>query len=210
MGYKLKKQKVKEQMDIGKIGEEFFLNYIFPKHFFTHTNCYDIRGTKLEEDIDTDFIISISNDEINIQNLEVQDFIKSELKKHTEESIQTEKYWGIEVKTDNPITRTGNIVYDITSHDKSGGMARSRADFIIYVFIDDSNKIIKYSIINLFKLRRFIRENNKLINKTNNFKSTNFKDKENEKDGNSLLFLINIYFLEKNNIAIIKDVNGTL
>lgn len=211
MEYKKKSDKVKEQSDIGKIGEDFFLNTIFPIHFLSHKVYIDTKGTQLEKDKDIDALIFKTDEQININDLNTQNEIKERLSYHTLKNLESQDFYAIEIKTDKRITETGNIVYDITSHDKPGGLARSECDFLIYVFLDKNNQVCKYAIINMFKLREYIRVNNQLYNvKGSGLKIKNFQDKENKKDGNSLLLLINIYKLQENKIAMIKNVNGTL
>lgn len=210
MENKKKSEKVKEQQDVGEIGENFSFKFILPK-FPSHKVCVDTRGTQLEKDKDIDALLFKTDEKIDINDLNTQNDIKERLSYHILDGLEEQDFYAIEIKTDKRITETGNIVYDITSHDKPGGLARSECDFLIYVFLNENNQVCKYSIINMFKLREYIRVNCNLIGvEGSGLKYKDFQDEENEKDGNSLLLLINIYKLKENNIATIKEVNGTL
>lgn len=214
MSEKTKDEKVKEQIEIGKIGEDFFLKYYVPTiKQFVGKQIVDMRGTQFEKDYDIDFLILPKEMFVDKDNLEWQKSIKNELIYHTEEKIGESKIFAIEVKTDTKAIKTGNIAYDITSHNKPGGLARSLADFAFFVIIDKNNMVAKYCMVNMFKFRRIIGEQIKDVNKVKGFFMTYFKDEENEKDGNSLLLLTSFNFLEKNNVAKVynfKVFNGTL
>ena len=172
-----------------------------------------MRGTQFEKDYDIDFLILPKDMFVDKNNLEWQKSIKNELIYHTEKNIGESNIFAIEIKTDTKAIKTGNIAYDITSHDKPGGLARSLADFAFFVIIDENNTIAKYCMVNMFKFRRVIGQQIKDVNKIGGFFMTYFKDEENEKDGNSLLLLTSFNFLEKNNVAKVynfKVFNGTL
>lgn len=194
-------------MKIGKIGESFFEKYYFPTiKRSDETKIIDVRKTRLERENDIDYIV-VPKDMIvdDVNNLEWQNFIKDELMSHTEKKLKKSKIFAIEVKTDTKALKTGNVPYDITSHDKPGGLGRSLADFIFFAAIDENQNVRKYSMINSFKLRRVIGENCEKINKIPGLFMKYFKDGENKKDGNSLLLLTSFEFLEKNKIAKVYD-----
>ena len=209
MYYKNKTQKVLEQMDVGKIGEIFFIKHIFPniKHF-KNKKIVDLRGTKLEKNKDIDFLIVPNDYHVDVENLDWQENVINELSYHTENNLSDSNIFAIEIKTDKKANIANNLVYDITSHDKPGGCARTICDFLFYVVLDENNNIIKHLNINMFKLRRFLRENCKNINKIKGLSLLNMQDEQNINDGNSLLLLVNFNLL--NNIAKTYEVNGTL
>lgn len=70
----------------------------------------------------------------------------------------------IEVKTDTVTITSRNIVYEVISHDSAGCMAETKADYIFYVCVDDTNidtiGIINKEIwlIDMYKWRKFLRE----------------------------------------------------
>lgn len=214
--YKTRNEKFTKESSKGIIGEKFFETYIFPKHFkpkgFYY--CYDIRDTESSKFFDIDYVLEKLNENAtdNSDLVKFQSYLDKQISKHTLKNLEKANFLGIEVKTDTRILKTGNIVYDVTSHDKAGGLARSRCDFLVYVCITEKeHNIEKYIIINMFKLRKYLRENHDKINvKGSGIKTHCFYDAENKSDGESLLFLININNLTKKNIAIIKETNGTL
>ena len=66
-----------------------------------------------------------------------------------------------EVKTDTRAHITRNVVYEIISHDTAGCLGESKADYVYYVFVDDtSGEIVKKEAwsINLPKWRKYLRE----------------------------------------------------
>ena len=206
--YKTKSTKVKEKMDVGIVGESFFTDYVYEKDFKSlYKKCFDLRGTPIERDYDIDFLLSKEDVNIDINDLAEQEKIRQYLKSiSSKDDIKEKPFVGVEVKTDTRILTTNNIVYDITSHDKTGGLARSETTFIIYCFVDENNVVVKYAIINMLRLRRFMRENHYNIWKPDSgIKSLNFKDDENELDGNSWVLLIDIDLLAKNKIAKISN-----
>ena len=207
---KSKSEKVNEQMEIGNIGEDIFcIEFVPTIKSFYNKKIVDLRGTLLEKDNDIDFLLVPLEYTVDINNLEWQEKIKNELTYHTEDSLKNAEIFAIEIKTDKKSYKTNRLVYDITSHDKRGGCARSLCDFLFYVVIDDNNNACNYYFFNMFKLRRYIREHCEEINKTKNFFLLNFKDDINETDSKSLLLLINFNILVKNKIGKKYNVYGT-
>lgn len=67
----------------------------------------------------------------------------------------------IEVKTDTVGLNTRNVLYEFIAHDFAGCLGGSKADFIYYVFVDDTTgEVVKKEAwsIDLMKWRQYIRE----------------------------------------------------
>lgn len=102
-----------------------------------------------------------------------------------------------EVKTDTVSIDTRNIVYEILSHDNPGCLAKSKAEFVYYVFLDREDKIAERYILNLREWRRWIREHSNDCNKSSFLKTHNF-NRTNDKCFN---FLCNIEKLVEDKVA---------
>lgn len=65
--------------------------------------------------------------------------------------------YAYEVKTDTATFKTRNLVYEVMSHDNEGSLSRSKADFVFYVSIDKTGNIMEEMLLDLKKLREWIR-----------------------------------------------------
>ena len=69
-----------------------------------------------------------------------------------------------EVKTDTYGVKSRNIVYEVISNSNSGCLARTKADYLFYVFLNKENEIIEEFLIDIKKLRWWIMENFDKVN----------------------------------------------
>ena len=93
-----------------------------------------------------------------------------------------------EVKTDTYGAVSRNIVFEDLSNSNSGCMARTKADYLFYVFLDKNNEIVEEYLINVKKLRRWLMSNFEKINQCDYLQSRSMRR---GKD-NTGIFLINI------------------
>jgi hypothetical protein len=172
----------------GQIGEEMYINYLKDKNI----EFFDVREDLLCQWMDIDFIIPSNNH----TKEEILKEVKH-AKPDTRATRQKEIGYTVEVKLDKVTHNrfkkyngdisegTGNLVYELISHNMPGCLARSYADFILYVCVDnfDSETILKKAyMINLYKWRqamvntgknntqhivlkptKYVKENNELV-----------------------------------------------
>ena len=155
----------------GKFGERVFAEYAKSKGWAV----VDVSDDPYYQLIDVDYV------HIKDATMTVHDFFhrwmfKRPLEKRKNSAIM------FEVKADTRVGGTGNVLYEIISHDGPGCLAISRADFIFYVQVnDDGTKAEKAWNINLNKWRTWLRENGYYINskgfaiRLHNFNRTNDK-----------------------------------
>ena len=93
-----------------------------------------------------------------------------------------------EVKTDTYGLISRNIVFEDLSNSNSGCMARTKADYLFYVFIDKNNEIVEEYLINIKKLRRWLMSNFEKINQCDYLQSRSMRRGQD----NTGIFLINI------------------
>ena len=96
-----------------------------------------------------------------------------------------------EVKTDTFGLISRNIVFEDLSNSNSGCMARTKADFLFYVFVNKQNEIIEEYLINIKKLRWWLMANFGNINKCDYLQSRSMRRGQD----NTGIFLINIDYL---------------
>ena len=96
-----------------------------------------------------------------------------------------------EVKTDTFGLISRNIVFEDLSNSNSGCMARTKADFLFYVFINKQNEIVEEYLINIKKLRWWLMSNFGNINKCDYLQSRSMRRGQD----NTGIFLINIDYL---------------
>lgn len=172
----------------GQIGEEMYINYLKDKNI----EFFDVREDLQCQWMDIDFIIPSNNH----TKEEILEEVKH-AKPNTRAKRQKEIGYAVEVKLDKVTHNrfkkhngdisegSGNLVYELISHNMPGCLARSYADFILYVCVDnfDSETILKKAyMINLYKWRqamvntgknniqhvvlkptKYVKENNKLV-----------------------------------------------
>ena len=93
-----------------------------------------------------------------------------------------------EVKTDTYGLVSRNIVFEDLSNSNSGCMARTKADYLFYVFVDKNNEIVEEYLINVKKLRWWLMSNFSEINQCDYLQSRSMRRGQD----NTGIFLINI------------------
>lgn len=161
---------------IGEIGEACFIEYANKNLTSSINKLIDVRNDKRFQNLDIDFLILKNN--YSIDNL-----LKNIRDGHPDirEYRQRNKGYAIEIKTDlrtHGTLGTGNIVYEIISHNMPGCMARCYADFLFYVCLDNNtHNIEKVYFINVYKWREWLCNNNNLKYFTKSNGINNEKDK---------------------------------
>lgn len=102
-----------------------------------------------------------------------------------------------EVKTDTYGIISRNIVYEDLSNSNSGCMARTRADFLYYVFINENKEVVEEFLIEIKKLRWWLMTNFSAINKCDYLKAKSMRRGQD----NTGIFLINIDRLIDDKVA---------
>lgn len=154
----------------GKIGEQLYIDYAKS----INCNIIDVRNDKQCQLLDIDFIRLYENH----TKEEVLDNIQNG---NPEKKIQRQKEIGyaVEVKLDKATHNrkllngkitygTGNIVYEVISHNMPGCTARTYADFVLYICVDTFEpvtKLVKAYMINMYNLRKAMTESKELKNK---------------------------------------------
>ena len=93
-----------------------------------------------------------------------------------------------EVKTDTYGIVSRNIVFEDLSNSNSGCMARTKADYLFYVFVNKQNEIVEEYLINVKKLRWWLMSNFGNINKCDYLQSRSMRRGQD----NTGIFLINV------------------
>ena len=93
-----------------------------------------------------------------------------------------------EVKTDTYGLVSRNIVFEDLSNSNSVCMARTKADYLFYVFVDKNNEIVEEYLINVKKLRWWLMSNFSKINQCDYLQSRSMRRGQD----NTGIFLINI------------------
>ena len=93
-----------------------------------------------------------------------------------------------EVKTDTYGIVSRNIVFEDLSNSNSGCMARTKADYLFYVFVNKQNEIVEEYLINVKKLRWWLLSNFGNINKCDYLQSRSMRRGQD----NTGIFLINV------------------
>jgi hypothetical protein len=156
---------------IGLIGESLFERYISS----IGRKYKDVRDIKNFQYLDIDFVLF--NSDVYTEDDSCLDvFYESEIRSGNPSVYikrRNEIGMGIEVKVDcvthNRKRRkdgtfsegTGNMVYEIISHNMPGCLARTYADYILYVCVDDFDetgvyKFVKVYLVETVKLREWM------------------------------------------------------
>ena len=148
-----------DSMIDGKIGEQMYIDYLTDKNI----KFIDVRDDELCQWLDIDFIIP--HGEHNKEDI-LKDIRKAKPIDRTYRQMNVG--YTVEVKLDKvthnryinkngDLTEgTGNIVYELISHNMPGCLARSYADFVLYVCVDtfeEYTQLKKAYMINLYKWR---------------------------------------------------------
>lgn len=102
-----------------------------------------------------------------------------------------------EVKTDTFGYISRNIVYEVVSNTNPGCLARSKADFLYYVFLDKKEQIKEEFLINVKKLRWWLTCNFSDVNKSDYLKAKSMR----RNADNTAILLINIDKLIEDKVA---------
>jgi hypothetical protein len=156
---------------IGLIGESLFERYISS----IGRKYKDVRDIKNFQYLDIDFVLF--NSDVYTEDDSCLDvFYESEIRSGNPSVYlrrRNEIGMGVEVKVDcvthNRKRRkdgtfsegTGNMVYEIISHNMPGCLARTYADYILYVCVDDFDetgvyKFVKVYLVETVKLREWM------------------------------------------------------
>lgn len=194
----------KNDNEIAKIGENLFVKYA---EYHGYMNVKDVREVVEFQDNDIDYVVltgDFTEYDILKMNKNRHNLITNKFEPMvTPERAKTIGY-SVEVKTDLVTHRTRNVVYELLSHDMPGCMAKSVADYIFYVAIDEATHVIQEAwIIKLKSWREWVRIKDRTINNGGPIKTNNF-DKHG-KNQECFNFLCNVDDMVKDNIA--KKVN---
>ena len=102
-----------------------------------------------------------------------------------------------EVKTDTFGIISRNIVFEVISNSNIGCLARTKADYLFYVFLNKDNNIEEEYLIPMKKLRHWLMENFGMINKSSYLKAKSMR----RDSDNTGIFLVNIEKLIEDKIA---------
>lgn len=132
----------------GKFGEKDFKEY-----------CAQ-RG-HIIKDVSDDFVYQVCDIDFLLRMDGIDNFDAD--KRRLIMSAGSKGYDGIykvEVKCDTRAHKTRNVLYEVIAHDFAGCLGASKADYIYYVFVDDSGETIEKKevwFINLTKWREYLR-----------------------------------------------------
>lgn len=136
----------------GAFGEKDFVEFANSIGY----RCFDVSNNEYFQIADIDFLIS---KRIKIGSSTIND--KSYYDIIFDRNKEKRDIYKFEVKTDTRSFETRNVVYEVISHDFGGCMSASKADYVYYVFVDDTgDNIVKKEAwsIDLTKWRKYIRE----------------------------------------------------
>ena len=171
----------KDLVTYGPIGERRLMEILTEKG----RRFEDISGIEEFRIFDID-IIQYNDDICNYQNV-----LDAYYNGKFADSVNAVAY---EVKTDTYGIISRNIVYEVISNSNSGCLARTKADYLFYVFVNKQNEIVEEYLIDIKKLRWWLMSNFDNVNKCEYLKS---KSMRRGKD-NTGIFLINIDYLINN------------
>ena len=151
----------------GQVGEQLYIDYLTNNNI----NFIDVRQDKHCQLLDIDFIIPKGTYDKN-------DILKYVTKAYPDDRAkrQMEIGYTVEVKLDKVTHNrtiknngeisngTGNLVYELISHNMPGCMARSYSDFVLYICVDTFDefaRLKKAYMINLYKWRQTIIDSGK-------------------------------------------------
>lgn len=162
----------------GQVGEQMYIDYLKDNNI----NFIDVREDELCQWLDIDFIIPQGNH----TKKDILDNIRNgNPNKRTQR--QKEIGYTVEVKLDKVTHNryinkngmisngTGNLIYELISHNMPGCLARSYADFILYICVDtfdEQTVLSKAYMINLYKWRQAMVDS---IDNTQNIKLKSLK-----------------------------------
>ena len=159
----------------GPIGEQRLKEILTEKGH----NFEDVSDVEEFRIFDID-ILQYNNDETNSEKV-----LDAYYMGKTTSAVDAVAY---EVKTDTYGIVSRNIVFEDLSNSNSGCMARTKADYLFYVFVNKQNEIVEEYLINVKKLRWWLMSNFGKINKCDYLQSRSMRRGQD----NTGIFLINI------------------
>jgi hypothetical protein len=138
----------KESEKDGKFGESIFLKMYDEIYKKDGWELYDMRDDRWFQFLDIDFLLLK-------KGYTVDDYLDWHVfRSGNPDVIKERREWAkaVEVKTDKRTNETRNIVYELISHNMPGCMARSYADFILYVCTDNIPNPSSYKEVFYFDL----------------------------------------------------------
>ena len=143
-----------------KIGEKLFYNdfLLSPERFpyIDNKECLDVSDIWQFQNIDVDLLF---------RNKEKK---RAKIKEIINESHWLEKLFNnendftfYEIKIDTIVSKSRNLLYEVIKKDKPGRTAKSKADILVYIPLTSSlphRTYDYYWIVDMFKLRKYIRE----------------------------------------------------
>ena len=105
---------------------------------------------------------------------------------------------GYEVKTDTVGIKSRNLVFEMFSNSNPGCLARSAADYLYYVFIDENNNVVEEFLIKMKTLRYWLMEHFWEINQVNYLKSKSMRRGQD----NTGILLVNVDKLVEDKICV--------
>lgn len=148
-----------DSMIEGKVGEQMYIDFLKDKNI----KYIDVREDELCQWLDIDFIIPAgehTKEDVlkDIRHAKPNERTYRQLTVGYTVEVKLDKVTHNRYKNKNGIITegTGNLVYELISHNMPGCLARSYADFVLYVCVDtfEENTILKKAyMINLYKWR---------------------------------------------------------
>lgn len=144
----------------GKMSEELFNNEvkIFPDRFpyIKGKKYYDVSSVTEFQLADCDVLFYPSG----VEKTSPIDILKE---RHWLDKLNAGEniYTFYEIKTDGRVNETKNLLYEVIKHDKPGRLAKSIADVLVYIPVSQYHPYKLYNyywVINMFKLRKYVRE----------------------------------------------------
>ena len=105
---------------------------------------------------------------------------------------------GYEVKTDTVGLKSRNLVFEMFSNSNPGCLARSAADYLYYVFIDENNNVVEEYLMKMKNLRHWLMEHFWEINQVNYLKSKSMRRGQD----NTGILLVNVDKLVEDEICV--------
>lgn len=142
--------------EIGLIGEKYAENILFPQwevNFLNVTKSTDELNCSFFQNVDIDFIISKKYSQEELREI-VADTVNNSNKLFFNDDFD---FIEVKTQTERLYVKQKEFRYDICHSGLPGGVAKTRATKIIWVYISPSTKeILSVIQINMLSLRRWI------------------------------------------------------
>ena len=144
----------------GKMGEKlFYSEYILSPERFPYTydkDCLDVSEIWQFQNVDVDVLFrNKEKKEKNIKEIINENHWLEKLDNNENDNTF------YEIKIDGVIHRSRNFLYEVIKKDKPGRVAKSKADILVYIPVTENPPYKFYNyywVINMFKLRKYVRE----------------------------------------------------